>query len=75
MAKREEVVFQRHVVVTVPDDATKEDTLKAGVEMFNDLDPNDRRMSEQHVIAVNLSETNVPNVEVESYYQPTLFTN
>jgi hypothetical protein len=75
MAKREEVVFQRHVIVTVPDDATKEDTLKAGVEMFNDLDPEDRRMNTQHVIAVNLCETNVPNGEVESYYQPSLFSH
>lgn len=73
MAKREEVVFQRHVVVTVPDDATEQETLKAGVEMFNDLDPDDRRMSDQHVIAVNLSETNVPNGEIEAYYQPVLF--
>lgn len=73
MAKREQVVFQRHVIVTVPDDATAQDTLKAGVEIFNDLDPEDRRMSEQHVIAVNLSETNVPNEEIEAYYQPVLF--
>ncbi len=73
MARREVVVFQRAVVVAVPDDATEENTIKAGVEMFNDLDPEDRRMSEHHVISVNRSENNVPNEEIEVYYQPTLF--